>query len=117
MFEILTELLGYARKLLPLMELYMARRSAHPVRDSGNDELQRQIVEALRANRESLMELRSAVETVNQRLKVVDDFATAHQRELSRIADQQRTMMIAVIVSALASIGALAAAVVLATRR
>ena len=117
MFEILTELLGYARKLLPLMELYMARRSSHPARNSGNDELQRQIVEALRANRESLMDLRSAVATVNQRLKVVDDLATAHERELSRIADQQRTMMIAIIVSAAGSIGALVVAILLLLHR
>ena len=117
MFEILTELLSYIRKLLPLMELYMARRSAHPVRDPGNDELHRQIVEALRANRESLMELRSAVETVNQRLKVVDELATAHQRELSHIVDQQRTMMIAIIVSAAASLAAFVIAILLLSHR
>lgn len=116
MFQILTELLGYVRKLLPLMELYMARRPAQPVRDPASEEFQRYIAEALRANRESLIELRSAVETVNQRLKVLDDQASSYQRDLSRMADQQRAIMIAVIVSALASVGALIAAIVAVAR-
>lgn len=117
MFQILTELLGYVRKLLPLMELYMARRPAQPVRDPANDEFQRHLAEALRGNRENLIELRSTIETVNQRLRVIDDQATSHQRDLSRMADQQRMMLIAVIVSAVASVGALIAAILAVSHR
>ena len=118
MFQILTELLGYVRKLLPLMELYMARRpAAQAARDPMSEEFQRHMADALRANRESLMELRSGVETINQRLKVLDEQATAQQRELTRLADHQRLMMIIVIVSAAASLGAFVAAIFAALHR
>ena len=39
MFEILTELLGYTRKLLPLLEIYSARRDSQPMRDPATQEL------------------------------------------------------------------------------
>ena len=116
MFEILTELLSYARKLLPLMEIYAGRRMAQPVRDPATQEFQNYTAELLRANRADLMELRSAIESVNQRLRVVDDQLTSFQRELSRIADQQRPIMIAVIVAAVASLGALITGIVALAR-
>jgi hypothetical protein len=107
MFELLTELLGYARKLLPLMELYAARKSAQPARDNAAQEFQAYAAEVLRANRADVMELRSALETVHQRLKVIDEQSVASTRELSRVADQQRMLTIAAIVAAVASVGAL----------
>lgn len=117
MFEIITELLGYARKLLPLMEIYAARRPSHPVRDPATHEFQSYAAEVLRANRADLMELRSSIESVQQRLRVVDDQAVAVQREMARLADQQRAVMIGVIVAAVASIGALVVAIVGIARR
>lgn len=117
MFEILPELLSYARRLLPLMELIAGRRVAQPVRDPATQEFQNYAAELLRANRADVMELRSAIESVNQRLRVVDDQAVALQRELARTADQQRAMMIAVIVAAVASVGALVTGIVALARR
>jgi hypothetical protein len=116
MFQILTELLGYARKLLPLMELYIARRPAQPMRDPATEEFQNYTAELLRANRADLMELRSTLEGVHQRLRVIDDQSVTLQRELARIADQQRTIMIAVVVAAVGATGTLIAAVVAMSR-
>ena len=116
MLEMLTELLSYARKLLPLMELYAGRRMAQPVRDPATQEFQNYTSELLRANHGNVMELRSAIESVNQRLKVVDDQAVELQRELSRMADQQRAIVIGVIVAALASLGALVTGIVALAR-
>ncbi|MBV9072694.1 MAG: hypothetical protein JOZ10_03600 [Acidobacteria bacterium] len=116
MFELLTELLGYARKLLPLLEIYSARRGAQPMRDTATLEFQTYAAEALRAGRADAMELRASLEAVNQRLKVIDDQSLAVQRELSRLADQQRTAMIAVVIAAVASTGALILAIVAAAR-
>jgi hypothetical protein len=115
MFAILVELLGYVRKLLPLMELYVARRPTQPVRDPATQEFQAYATELLRLNRAELMELRSTLEGLNQRLKVIDDQSVALQRELSRIADQQRAIFIILVIVAVISTGALIAAVV-ATR-
>ena len=118
MVELLMELLGYARKLLPLMELYTARRMATaPVRDTANEEFQSFAAEALRANRSDLMELRSGFEAVQQRLRVIDDQSAALQRETTRLIDQQRTIVIAAIVAAVASVGALILSIVVVARR
>ena len=116
MFGILTELLGYARKLLPLMELYVARRPAQPVRDPAAQEFQIYAAESLRTTRVDLMELRAAVESVNQRLKVVDEQSVALQRELSRLAEQQRAILIAAMIAAIASVGALVTAIIAVSR-
>ena len=117
MFAILVELLSYARKLLPLMELYAARRPSQPMRDPAAQEFQNSVSELVRSTRADLVELRSALETVNQRLKVVDDQSVALQREVARIADQQRTMSIAVLVAAIASVGAFIVALIALVRR
>jgi len=117
MFQILTELLGYVRKLLPLMELYVMRRPAPPTRDHATEEFQNHVAELLRANRADLMELRSTLEGVHQRLKVIDDQSVTLQRELARIADQQRTMMIAVVIAAVGATGALITAIIVLSRR
>jgi len=117
MFQILTELLGYARKLLPLMELYAIRRPAQPTRDPATEEFQKYTAELLRANHADLMELRSTLEGVHQRLKVIDDQSVTLQRELARIADQQRTMMIAVVIAAVGATGALITAIIAVARR
>jgi hypothetical protein len=116
MFQILTELLGYARKLLPLMELYAMRRPAQSVRDPATQEFQSYVAEALRSNRAEVVELRSALELINQRLKVIDDQSVASQRELSRVSDQQRAVLIAVVIAAIGSVGALIVTVVLLSR-
>ena len=116
MFEILIELLGYVRKLLPLMELYAARRPNQPVRDPAIQEFQANTTELLRLNRAELMELRSTLEGVNQRLKVIDEQSVALQRELSRMANQQRAMFVIVVIAAVISAGALIA-VIVATHR
>lgn len=116
MFAILVELLSYARKLLPLMELYAARRPSPPVRDPAAQEFQNQASELLRSAHADLVELRSALETVNQRLKVVDEQSVALQRELARISDQQRSMSIAVLVAAVASVGALIVGIIVLAR-
>ena len=116
MFQILTELLGYVRKLLPLMELYVMRRPAQPTRDPAMEEFQNYTAEILRASRADLMELRSTLEGVHQRLKVIDDQSVTLQRELARIADQQRTMMIAVVIAAVGATGALITAIIAASR-
>jgi hypothetical protein len=105
MLEILTELLGYARKLLPLLELYAGRRSAAPT-DSATQQFQHYAADALRANRTDLVELRSAIETLNQRLKLIDDQALELQREVARITERERILLILIVVSALASVGA-----------
>jgi len=116
MFEILVELLSYARKLLPLMELYALRRPPQPMKDSAAQEFQNQASELLRSTHADLVDLRSALETVNQRLRVVDDQSVALQRELARIADQQRTMSIAVLVAAIASVAAFIVALIALVR-
>jgi hypothetical protein len=112
MFEILTELLGYARKLLPLLEIYTGRRKSHPMRDPATQEFQSYVAEVLRANQAHLLELRAVVEGVHQRLRVVDEQSVALQRELTRIAEQQRTLVIAVAIAAVASIGALVTGII-----
>lgn len=116
MLQLLTELLGYARKLLPLMEIYAARRSAAPVRDSATQEFQSYAAEILRANRADLMELRSVVEGVHQRLRVIDEQAVALQRELAHVADRQRIMTMTLAIAAASSIATLAIGIVLLTR-
>ena len=117
MFEMLVELLGYARKLLPLMELYALRRPPQAVKDSSAQEFQNQASELLRSTHADLVELRSALETVNQRLKVVDDQSVALQRELAQIADRQRTTAIVIWVAAIASVGAFILALIALFRR
>ncbi|HEU5234553.1 MAG TPA: hypothetical protein VFU50_16955 [Terriglobales bacterium] len=117
MLEVLMELLGYARKLLPLMELYTARRMATaPVRDTGNEEFQNYAAEVLRANRSDLMELRSGLEAVHQRLRVIDEQSAALQREMTRVIDQQRTILIAAVVASVASVGALIVSIIALSR-
>lgn len=116
MLAILMELLGYARKLLPLMEIYAARRASQPARDPAAQEFQNSVAELLRSSRADLVELRSALETMNQRLKVIDDQSVALERELARISDQQRTLLIAVIGAAIASAGSLIAALIVLAR-
>ena len=116
MLQILTELLNYARKLLPLMEIYAARRAAAPARDPSTHEFQNHVAEVLRANRAEVIEIRSVLEGVHQRLRVVDEQSVSLQRELARVADQQRMMMIAIIVSAVASIGALVTGIMAVSR-
>ena len=116
MLQLLTELLGYARKLLPLMELYAARRPAQPVRDPATLEFQSYAADALRSHHSDLVELRSALESVQQRLRVIDDQSVSLQRELSRVADQQRTLLIAVAIAAAASVGAFVMAIILVAR-
>src|SRR5215469_20779 len=113
MLQLLTELLGYARKLLPLMELYSARRSAQPMRNHATHEFQSSTTEALRAHHSDLVELRSALEGVQQRLRVIDDQSVALQHEVSRMADQQRMLLIAVAVAAIASVGAFVMGIIL----
>jgi hypothetical protein len=61
------------------------------------------------------MELRSTLESVNQRLKVIDEQSVALQRELSRIANQQRAMFVIVVIAAVISAGGLIA--IVATHR
>jgi|SRR5215468_3587409 len=116
MLQLLTELLGYARKLLPLMELYAVRRSAQPVKDSATEQFQSYAADALRSHHSDLLDLRSALESVHQRLRVIDDQSATLQRELSRVADQQRTLLIAVAIAAAASLGTLVISIVLVTR-
>lgn len=118
MLEVLMELLGYARKLLPLMELYTARRMATaPVRDAASEEFQNYAAEVLRANRSDLMELRSGLEAVQQRLRVIDDQSAALQRETTRLIDQQHTILIAATVAAVSSVGALIVSIIALARR
>ena len=118
MLEVLMELLGYARKLLPLMELYTARRMATaPVRDTASEEFQSYAAELLRANRSDLRELRSGLEALQQRLRVIDEQSTALQRETTRLLDQQRTIVIAAIVAAVGSVGALIVSIIALARR
>ncbi|HJX00821.1 MAG TPA: hypothetical protein VJ453_11700 [Terriglobales bacterium] len=117
MLQILTELLNYARKLLPLMELYAARRAAAaPVRDHAVQDFQNHLAEVLRTNRADVIEIRSALESLHQRLKVVDDQSVSLQRDLARIAGQYRTIVIAVIIAAAASVGAFVTAIIAASR-
>jgi len=116
MLEAVMELLGYARKLLPLMELYTARRMAAPVRDTASEEFQNYAAEVLRANRSDLIELRSGLESAQQRLRVIDDQSAALQREMTRLIDQQRTIVIAAMVAAVASVGALIVSIVVLAR-
>lgn len=107
MLQLLTELLSYARKLLPLLEIYAVRRTSAPVRDSATQEFQNYAAEVLRGTRSDLMELRSALEAVNQRLRVIDEQAVALQREFAQAADRQRIMVIAVALAAISSIATL----------
>lgn len=116
MLQLLTELLGYARKLLPLMELYVARRPSQPVRDPATHEFQSYAAEALRSQQSSVMELRSSLESVQQRLRVIDDQSVSLQREVARMGDQQRILLIAVSVSAFASLAALVMGIILVSR-
>ena len=116
MFQLLTELLGYARKLLPLMELYVARRPTQLIKDPATQEFQSDTADALRSHHTDLLELRSSLEGVQQRLRVIDDQSAAVQREVSRVADQQRTLLIATVVAAAASVGALVFGIILASR-
>src|SRR5690242_2284276 len=102
MLQLLTELLGYARKLLPLMELYAVRRSAAPVRNAAAEQFQSDMADALRSHHSDFLEVRSAVENMQQRLRVIDDQSVTLQRELSRMADQQRTLLIAAAIAAFA---------------
>ena len=113
MLQLLSELLGYARKLLPLMELYAARRPAQAVRDPATQEFQSYATDAFRSHHSDLLELRSAVEGVQQRLRVIDDQAVSAQREISRIVDQQQILLIAVAIAAAASVGALVLGIIL----
>lgn len=116
MLQLLTELLGYARKLLPLMELYAVRRSSQATRDPATQEFQSYAADALRSHHSDLVELRSALEGVQQRLRVIDDQSVALQREVARMADQQRALLIAIAVAAVASVGALVMGIVLVAR-
>lgn len=116
MLQLLMELLGYARKLVPLMELYVARRPAQPTRDPATQEFQSYAAEVLRQNRAELMELRSTAESLHQRLKVLDEQSVALGRELSRIAERQHIIMIAVLVAAIASAGALLTSIIAVAR-
>ncbi|HKT24697.1 MAG TPA: hypothetical protein VJR04_08830 [Terriglobales bacterium] len=117
MLELLMELLGYVRKLLPLMELYTARRMATaPVRDTASEEFQNYAAEVLRANRADLMELRSGVEAIQQRLRVIDEQSSALQRETTRLIDQQRMILIAAVVAAVGSVGALIVSIIALAR-
>ncbi len=116
LLQLLAELLGYARKLLPLMELYAARRAA-PGQDSAAQEFQQSTAEMLRDQRRDLMELKSSFEAIQQRLKVLNEQAIAGQQELARIAERQRAIMIAAVISAAASIAAVVLGVILAVRR
>src|SRR5947209_575596 len=116
MFQMLVELLGYARKLLPLMELYAARKPVQVARDPALHEFLNYAAEALRADRADLLELRSGVEAVQQRLRVIDDQSAALQRDLARIADQQRTIMIGVMIAAVAAAGAFITAMIAISR-
>jgi RNA processing factor Prp31 len=116
LLRLLTELLSYVRKLLPLMELYASRR-ATPGRDPGAQEFQQHATEMLRDNRRDLLELKSGFEAIQQRLKVIDEQTVAAQREAAKIADRQRTIMIVVVIAALASIAAVILGIVMAVRR
>ena len=116
MLQLLTELLGYARKLLPLMELYVARRPAQPMKDHAAQEFQSYTADALRSHHSDLLELRSALEGIQQRLRVIDDQSVGLQREVSRVAEQQRTLLVATVVAAVASVGALVFGIILASR-
>jgi predicted nucleic acid-binding Zn-ribbon protein len=115
--QLLTELLTYARKLLPLMEIYAARRSSAPVRDPATHEFQTYAAELLRASRSDLMDLRSALEALNQRLRVIDDQAVALQREVAQAADRQRIMVIAIALACVSSLGTLILCIVMVSRR
>lgn len=118
MLEILMELLGYARKLLPLMELYTARRMATaPIRDTASEEFQSFASEALRANHSDLLEVRSGLEGVQQRLRVIDEQSAALQRVTTRVIDQQRMILIVAVVAAGASVGALIVSIIALARR
>jgi cytochrome c-type biogenesis protein CcmH/NrfG len=116
LLQLLAELLGYARKLLPLMELYASRRTA-PIHDSAAQEFQQSVVEMQRENRRDLLELKSSFEAIQQRLKVLDDQAVAGQQELARIAHRQQGIAVAVVVSAIASIAAMILGIIVAVRR
>lgn len=116
LLQLLAELLSYARKLLPLMELYTARRAA-PVRDSAVQEFQQSTAEMLRENRRDLLELKSSFESIQQRLRVLDEQAIAGQQELARIAHRQQGITIAVVISAVASIIAAIFGIIIVVRR
>ncbi|HWC17350.1 MAG TPA: hypothetical protein VG498_10055 [Terriglobales bacterium] len=116
MLQLLTELLNYARKLLPLMEIYAARRTVAPVRDSATQEFQNYAAEVLRASRSDLMELRSAVEAVNQRLRVIDEQAAALQREVAQAAERQRMIVIAMALALISSVATLVMCIVILAR-
>ena len=98
------------------MELYAARRTARPVRDSATQEFQSYTSEALRSHQHNLMELRSALESIQQRLRVIDDQSVSLQREVARMADQHRILLIALTVSAVASVATLVMGIILVSR-
>lgn len=117
LLQLLSELLNYARKLLPLMELYAGRRAV-PVRDAATQEFQQYAAEMLRDQRRDVMDLKSSFESIQQRLKFLDDQAlAAQQQQLTRIADRQRAITIGVVISAAASIAAVILGVVVVVRR
>ena len=116
MLQLLTELLGYARKLLPLMELYAVRRPAQPVRDPATQEFQSYTADALRSHHSDLIELRSTLEGVQQRLRVIDDQSVSLQREMGRMADQHRILLIAAAIAAVASLASLMISIILISR-
>lgn len=117
MLQLLTELLNYARKLVPLMEIYAARRSSAPMRDPATQEFQTYAAELLRASRSDLMDLRSAIETLNQRLRVIDEQAVALERAVAQAADRQRTLVIAIALACVSSVATLILCIVLIARR
>lgn len=116
LLQLLSELLNYARKLLPLMELYAGRRAV-PVRDAATQEFQQYAAEMLRDQRRDVMDLKSSFESIQQQLKFLDDQALATQQQLTRIADRQRAITIGVVISAAASIAAVILGVVVVVRR
>jgi hypothetical protein len=117
MFKVLIELLGYARKLLPLMEIYTVSRASQPVRDPLTEEFQNQVSEVLRANRNDLLELRSALEAVHQRLKVIDDQSATLHRQITEVAGQQRTLLFGIVLVATLALASLVTSVLALVKR
>jgi hypothetical protein len=117
MFQLITELLGHLRKLLPLLEIYTARRPVAPVRDPAMEEFQRYAAEVLRENRRDLMELRSVSESVNQRLRVLDEQSASMHRDLGRIAAQQRALLTAAVIAAVGAVGTLVVSILILAKR
>jgi chromosome segregation ATPase len=116
LLQLIPEVLSQMRHLSALVEAYAARRAANPEREAAMQEFQQAVAEALRESRQDSMELRSAIEAVQQRLKVIDEQSVALQQGLARIADTQRTLLVAATMAAAAAAGALIAAVILLVR-